>query len=189
MSSTPPVQAQPPLPPPPPEPQAGPEGPPPPQEGAPGAGPPGAGPPMDPPEAPRRRSRKSRERRSGTYSADGSINLFDLSGAGPRRDELDRMAAAELGEAIAPSLDLLQMSVPGASSPDEAAREIEGQLGPPVRDPDADIPTHPRYKGDALVYYQLRRHYGRPNPGGSFQRSWYPGGGPGGGGLPPMLGS
>ncbi|MGH9277294.1 MAG: hypothetical protein ACRD12_04210 [Acidimicrobiales bacterium] len=125
--------------------------------------------------------------------SEGPTSLFDMSNAGPSKDELDRMAAAELGAAIAPSLDLLQMSVPGASSPGEAGQQIEGKLGPSVADRDAGIPSHPIYTGDALVYYQLRRHYGKPHAGGSFQRSWYPGGGSGGGGatgaLPPMLGS
>jgi hypothetical protein len=124
---------------------------------------------------------------------DGPGSLFDLTSTGPSKDELDRMAAAELGAAISGSLDLLQMSVPGATSPEEAGRALESKLGPPVRDRDAGIPDHPVYSGDALVYYQFRRHYGRPNSGGSFQRTWYPGGGLGGGGaaggLPPMLGS
>src|SRR5213593_4591365 len=72
------------------------------------------------PKAPRARAPRV------ATSAGGS--LFDLSSSGPSKDELDRMAAAELGAAIAPSLDLLQMSVPGASSPDDAHRAIESKL-------------------------------------------------------------
>lgn len=151
-----------------------------------------------PPPTKRGRNKKQKApkppkaRRAPRPSRSDSQNLFDLSSSGPSKAELDQQAAAELGAAISVSFDLLQMSVPGATSPEDAARKLESELGPPVRDRDEGIPDHPVYSGDALVYYQLRRHYGRPHAGGSFQRSWYPGGGSGGGAtgaLPPMLGS
>ena len=101
------------------------------------------------------------------------------------REEAEREAAMEFNQSIAPSMDLLKAAVPDASSPEEAWRAIEGRLGQPIRDPDAALPDHPVYQGDALVYQQLRRHYGRTSPGGSFRRGWDPGDR---GGLPPILG-
>ena len=95
---------------------------------------------------------------------------------GPSRQELEQMAAAELFAALAPSYDLLHSEVPDAASPEDAQRRIESQLGPAPHDMDAAIPDHPIWKGDALVYQQLKRHYGKPHQGSSFARSWFPGG-------------
>jgi hypothetical protein len=117
--------------------------------------------------------------------AGASALLAAVVDEGPSREQLEREAAAELQAALAPSYDLLLGSVPGASSPEEAQRAIEAKLGPPVPDRDPGIPEHVQWTGDALVYQQLRRHYGDPDPGGSFRRSWFPGGDSG---VPPMLG-
>jgi hypothetical protein len=101
-------------------------------------------------------------------------SLFDLSDAMPNREEMEREAAAELHAALGPSYERLKAEVPDAGSPDEAQQRIESRLGPSVPDVDAGIPSHPLYSGDALVYYQLRRHYGQTAREGSFRRSWYP---------------
>jgi hypothetical protein len=92
----------------------------------------------------------------------------------PSREEMEREAAAELEAAVAPSWNRLMAEVPDAGSPVEAEQKIQSRLGPTVPDSDAGLPRHPLYSGDTLVYYQLRRHYGSPNPGGSFWRSWFP---------------
>ena len=105
----------------------------------------------------------------------GSGSLLSMSDALPNRQQMEQEAAAELTAAIAPSLDLLRRDVPDAASPDDAYRAIESKLGPAPRDGDAALPDHPIYKGDALVYTQLKRHYGTPNAVGSFWRSWRPG--------------
>jgi hypothetical protein len=105
----------------------------------------------------------------------GQNSLLSLSDDLPNRQQMEQEAAAELTAAIAPSLDLLRRDVPDAASPDDAYRAIESKLGPAPQDADAALPAHPIYKGDALVYRQLQRHYGKPHPGGSFWRSWTPG--------------
>lgn len=153
---------------------------------------PQAGPPPEPPanadgKGRRRRKEKapkppkaerapkpSRSRASGGTTA--GIPLFALDEKGPNRQQLEQEAAAELTAAIAPSLEILRSVTPDAASPEDAYRKIESRLDQPVQDRDAGIPDHPIYSGDALVYYQLRRHYGSPNPGGTYHRTWYPGG-------------
>ena len=137
------------------------------------------------PRAPKAARRKAAEGAGAGHETSRSSLLAAVVEPGPSREELERQAAAELEAALAPSYDLLLGTVPGASSPEEAQRAIENQLGPAVPDRDPGIPDHSRWPGDALVYQQLRRHYGNPHPGGSFQRSWHPGEGTGG---PPMLG-
>lgn len=103
----------------------------------------------------------------------GGSGLLSMSDALPNRSQMEQEAAAELTAAIAPSLDLLRRDVPDAASPDDAYRAIESKLGPAPRDADPALPAHPIYKGDALVYTQLKRHYGTPNAVGSFWRSWH----------------
>lgn len=105
----------------------------------------------------------------------GGSGLLSMSDALPNRQQMEQEAAAELTAAMAPSLDLLRRDVPNAASPDDAYRAIESKLGPAPRDHDAELPRHPIYKGDALVYSQLKRHYGDTSPLGSFWRSWNPG--------------
>lgn len=106
-----------------------------------------------------------------------SALLSRLNAPAPRREELEIEGAAELNRAIAPSMERLKAEVPHASSPEEAWRTIESELEEPVPDPDAEVPQHPVYSGDALVYYQLRRHYGSPSGAGSFRQGWRPGSG------------
>ena len=117
---------------------------------------------------------KQPRQRGGTslnYEADWVLTLDE----GPSKQELEQMAAAELFAALAPSYDLLHVHVPDAASPEDAMRKIESQLGPAPRDLDPDIPDHPIWQGDALVYSQLKRHYGKPHQGSSFARGWHPG--------------
>ena len=117
---------------------------------------------------------KAERRREPTTTLRGTGGLLDLSDRMPSREEMEREAAAELEAAVAPSWNLLRREVPDATSPADAERKIEAKLGPAPPDVDAGIPSHPIYSGDALVYKQLRRHYGAENPGGSFWRSWHP---------------
>ena len=122
--------------------------------------------PPKPPKAPKAPKAKAPK-------ASGGI-MAEVLYEGPSRAEMEQEAAAELQAALAQSYNLLKAEVPDAGSPDEAQRKIESQLGRAIPDVDAGIPTHPIYTGDALVYQQLRRHYGREHAGGSFRRSWYP---------------
>ena len=138
-------------------------------------------------EKPSRAERASRKReKESRETVKTSAIVSMVTAPEPSREELARQAAIEFGQAVAPSMDLLKAAVPEASSPEEAWRIIEGRLGKPIKDPDAQLPDHPIYSGDTLVYHQLRRHYGRPHDGGSFQRGWQPGGS---GGMPPILGA
>jgi hypothetical protein len=107
-------------------------------------------------------------------SAPAGASLFSLSDAMPSREEMEREAAAELFAALGPSYERLRAEVPDATGPDDAQQKIASKLGPAVPDVDAGIPSHPIYRGDALVYYQLRRHYGQVAREGSFRRSWFP---------------
>lgn len=144
-------------------------------------------PPMPPPdmagaEAETKKGRKGRKKEKApkvkapkAQRERGTNSLLSLSDDLPNRQQMEQEAAAELTAAIAPSLDLLRRDVPDAASPDDAYRAIESKLGPAPQDGDAELPRHPIYSGDALVYRQLQRHYGRPHAGGSFWRSWKPG--------------
>ena len=134
-----------------------------------------------PSRAERKMQREERKKRQSTVRASAIISMVNQTS--PSREEMEREAAIEFNEAVAPSLNLLQAAVPEASSPEEAWRVIESKLGQPVKDPEPELPTHPVYSGDALVYKQLQRHYGKTSPAGSFRRGWNPGEG-----MPPMLG-
>lgn len=131
-----------------------------------------------------RAARKRSESGGQTVRASALVSM--VTAAPPSREELQREAAAEFNQAMAPSMDLLQAAVPEATSAEEAWKTIESKLGQPLQDSDAELPDHPLYSGDTLVYYQLRRHYGRTSPAGSFRAGWTRGGG---GGLPPILGA
>lgn len=128
--------------------------------------------------------RQERKRQgAGTLRMPAIISL--LTTTPTSREEAEREAAMEFDQAVAPSMERLRAAVPDASSAEEAWRAIESRLGPPSTDPDPELPSHPVYTGDTLVYHQLRRHYGRPAPAGSFRLGWSPGEQ---GGLPPATG-
>lgn len=152
------------------------------------APPPMAQPPMAQPAAPAASSNGKKQKRekapkapkaaktrmsATTGGSGGDIGLLSFA-PGPSREQMEREAADELMAALTPSYQLLRNEVPDAASPDDAQRKIEGQLDRLVPDNDHELPNHPIYQGDALVYYQLRRHYGSPHPGGTFRRSWFP---------------
>lgn len=101
------------------------------------------------------------------------------------REEAEREAAMEFDRATARSMQLLTEAVPEASSPEEAWRALERGVGPPAAEPAPELPSHPQYSGDTLVYHQLRRHYGQPSAAGSFGWGWRPGDGER---VPPMVG-
>ena len=117
----------------------------------------------------RRREKAPKEPRRGSRG-----DLFALNATTRSRQEIEAEAAAELHAALAPSFQLLHQEVPDSANPDDAQQRITQQLGAAPPDSDAELPKHPIYSGDALVYYQLRRHYGNPHPGGTFHRTWYP---------------
>lgn len=127
----------------------------------------------------RREERKRQE--ASTVRTPAFISM--LTAPPPSRQEAEREAAMEFEQAAAPAMELLRAAVPDASSAEEAYRAIESRLGPPVKDPTPELPDHPQYSGDTLVYHQLRRHYGRTSPSGSFRQGWSPGDR-----LPPILG-
>ena len=88
------------------------------------------------------------------------------------RADRDREAALEFEQAVAPVLDMLQGAVPGASSPDEAARTLESQVGELRPDPGAGayIPGD-RYDREARVYYRLLRRDYEKDPRPSLTRN------------------
>jgi hypothetical protein len=118
------------------------------------------------------KARKVKEPKASRMTA--RSDLFALNAPTRSRQEIEAEAAAELHAALAPSFQLLRQEVPDAANPDDAQQKISSRLGKAPKDPDAELPKHPVYSGDALVYYQLRRHYGSPHPGGTYHRTWYP---------------
>ncbi len=106
----------------------------------------------------------------GASSAPGAAGLFNrmYGDVGEQSaDERARQAAYEFQQMLAPAMDLLQASVPDASSPEEAARILEQSQGELVPDPrggayvDGDA-----FNTDARIYYRLlRRDYEKaPRP-------------------------
>lgn len=81
------------------------------------------------------------------------------------RAERERQAAMELEQAVAPVMDMLVGSVPGASSPEEAARAWESRAGEVRPDPGAGayIPGD-AYEREARVYYRLLRRAYQKDP-------------------------
>ena len=100
----------------------------------------------------------------------GDIPLLDLGRETRSREQLMQEGAEDLMAALGNSYSLLHAEVPDSSSPDDAQRKIEAQLGNYERDPDNELPGHPIYEGDSLVYHQLRRHYGLVQPGNTQGR-------------------
>ena len=119
-----------------------------------------------PPRAPS----ASRTREPAMGPAD-DIPLLDLKGETRSREQLMQAGAEDLMQALAGSYSLLHAEVPDSASPDDAQRKIEQQLGKYDADIDAELPGHPIYQGDTLVYYQLRRHYGMVQPGNTQGRT------------------
>ncbi len=103
-------------------------------------------------------------------SASDDVPLLDLGRETRSREQLMQAGAEDLMAALAGSYNLLHAEVPDSSSPDDAQRKIEQQLGNYDRDVDAELPDHPIYQGDTLVYHQLRRHYGMIQPGNTQGR-------------------
>ena len=86
--------------------------------------------------------------------------------------ERDRIAAMEFEQAISPVMELMRAAVPGAETPDEAARILAENQGEITPDPQggAYVPGD-AFDEDARVYYRLlRRDYER-NPRPSEKRS------------------
>jgi hypothetical protein len=129
-----------------------------------------------------RKAQRQERKRQSTVKTSAIISMITQTPS-TNREEAEREAAEAVDQALAPSMDLLRAAVPDSSSPEEAWRTIESKLGREVRDPDPQLPNHPVYSGDALVYKQLQRHYGRTSPAGSFRQGWSRGQS-----LPPMLG-
>lgn len=95
----------------------------------------------------------------------------------PSREAAEAEAARELQMAANPSMSLLVSTVPGSGSPDDAYRKIESSLGSMVPDPDGEVPRHPLWSDDTVVFYHLRRHFGGNAATESMQRRrprWYP---------------
>lgn len=132
-------------------------------------------PPMEDKKAKKQRKEKAPKApkapsASRTRVAGGDIGLLDMGRESRSRDQLMQEGAEELMAALGNSYGLLHAEVPDSSSPDDAQRKIQGQLGQYQNDPDSLIPNHPIYDGDTLVYFQLRRHYGLVQPGNSQGR-------------------
>jgi len=82
-------------------------------------------------------------------------------------EERDRIAAMEFEQAINPVLEMMRAAVPGASTPEEAARILSENQGEITPDPKGGsfVPGD-AFDADARVYYRLlRRNYERdPRP-------------------------
>lgn len=92
-------------------------------------------------------------------------------------EERDRQAAREFQQVVAPAMELLQASVPEASSPEEASRILEQSQGELVADPDGGAFIHgDAFENDARVYYRLlRRDYEKtPRPSEKNKRRTSP---------------
>ena len=80
-------------------------------------------------------------------------------------EERDRVAAAEFEQAIAPVLDMMRASVPGANTPEEAARILGENQGEVTPDPNGGSYVHgDAFDADARVYYRLLRRNYEKNP-------------------------
>lgn len=91
-------------------------------------------------------------------------------------EELERVAAMEWEATVAPVMELLQASVPEASSPEEAARIWQERQGPVTPDPDGGAYiAGDAFETDARVYYRLlRRDYEKdPRPGTGANQPYY----------------
>ena len=64
-------------------------------------------------------------------------------------------------------------SVPDAGSPEEAARRLQEQQPELVPDPEPGYPRDWHYAGDAVAYYQVRKHIGKPRSRAK-RGSWTP---------------
>ncbi|HEX2047020.1 MAG TPA: hypothetical protein VHF27_04600 [Acidimicrobiales bacterium] len=81
------------------------------------------------------------------------------------QSEKDRIAQAEFEQAIAPVLEMMRAAVPGASTPEEAARILSENQGEVTPDPQggAYVPGD-AFDADARVYYRLLRRDYEKNP-------------------------
>jgi hypothetical protein len=79
--------------------------------------------------------------------------------------ERERAALPEWEQAVRPAGELLQMSVPGASSPEEAGRTLADAQEPALPDPQGGswVPGD-SFDRDARVYYRLLRRDYEDNP-------------------------
>lgn len=87
----------------------------------------------------------------------------------------DRVAAQEWQAAVAPVMDMLRESVPGASSAEEAAQAWQS-TEPVIPDPDGGAYIYgDAFENDARVYYRiLRRDYeDNPRPGTGDHQPYY----------------
>ena len=81
--------------------------------------------------------------------------------------ERDRIAQMEFEQAIAPVMEMMRAAVPGASTPEEAARILSENQGEVTPDPQGGAYIHgDAFDADARVYYRLlRRDYEKhPRP-------------------------
>ena len=86
-------------------------------------------------------------------------------------EERDRIAAMEFEQAIAPVMELMRAAVPGASTPEEAARILSENQPEVPQDPNpgAYVPGD-AFDQDARVYYRLLRRDYEKNPRPSEKR-------------------
>jgi hypothetical protein len=98
----------------------------------------------------------------------GSGSLFERAFGAPGETpatERDRIAQMEFEQAIAPVMDMMRAAVPGASTPDEAARILAENQGEITPDPKGGAYVHgDAYEADARVYYRLLRRDYEKNP-------------------------
>lgn len=106
------------------------------------------------------------ERLSSSPSGAGGLFSRMYGDVGARStDERDRQAAHDFQQVLAPAMDLLQASVPEATSPEEAARILSESQGELVADPDGGSYVQgDAYGTDARIYYRLLRRDFEKNP-------------------------
>jgi hypothetical protein len=87
-------------------------------------------------------------------------------------EERDRIAAMEFEQAISPVLEMMRAAVPGANTPEEAARILSENQGEITPDPHggAYVPGD-AFDADARVYYRLLRRDYEKNPRPSEKKS------------------
>ena len=105
--------------------------------------------------------------------ASGSLFNRALGDPGEQTaEERDRIAAMEFEQAIAPVMDLMRAAVPGADTPEEAARILSENQGEVTPDPHggAYVPGD-AFDQDARVYYRLLRRDYEKNPRPSEKKS------------------
>lgn len=108
---------------------------------------------------------RAAEHPAGRSGSTGSLRRLYTVPERMTHDERDRQAQEEFTRAVSPATDLLRQAVPGAGSPEEAAKFLAESQGEYIADPDggASIPGD-SFSQDRRVYYRLLHRDYHPDP-------------------------